>query len=106
MVQHAMRCRNTTILFLILGVASCFSVIIPDDRRVYWQGQIGVPNGGPTNRTTIFCNVKVSIPGTNRVAVGNGIADDGVAIQTALNLCPAEQVVYLPTSIYTVSNSL
>lgn len=54
----------------------------------------------------IFCNVKENIPGSQLLAKGDGISDDTDAIQTALNLCPEGQVVYLPRGIYKLTRGL
>ena len=96
---------SACIFFGLLMAGSAQGTIIPADRLITWQGNVGVPGGIP-NRTNIFCNVKVSIPGTSIVAKGDGITDDTAAIQTALNLCPSNQVVYLPRSTYYVSSTL
>ena len=53
-----------------------------------------------------FCNVKVSIPGTNIVAYGDGIHDDTVALKTALTLATNASVVYLPAGNYLITNTL
>jgi hypothetical protein len=82
---------------------SSIADIIPDDRRVAWRP--GIPGGIPTNYTT-FCNVRQGIPGTNIVAKGNGIDDDSVAIQTAINLATNSSVVYLPAGTYRITNRI
>src|SRR5688572_22738672 len=92
-----------TILLLI--PASPRGEIIPADRRTTWQGNVGIPGGIP-NRTTIWCNVKTSIPGTALRATGNGSTDDRAAIQYALDNCPSNQVIYIPTGTYRVSATL
>ena len=78
------------------------------DRIIDW-GIAGVwVNGvkGIPERSTIFCNVKVNIPGSSLIAYGDGVHDDTAALQAAINLCPAGQVVYLPAGTYLVSSSL
>lgn len=62
--------------------------------------------GGIPNRTNIFCNVRVSIPGSSIVAQGDNVTDDTQAIQEAINLCPSNQVVYLPTGTYRISSRI
>lgn len=84
----------------ILIVSSATADIIPSWRRTTWEGNAGMENGIPTQSQTVFCDVKTSIPGTNRVAIGDGATDDRVAINTAIALCPAGQVVYLPAGNY------
>ncbi len=94
-----MKTLSKILFFLFAG--NCFGTIIPDNRRIIWQGNTGIP-GGITNRSTIFANVKN--PPYN--AAGNGIADDTAAIQAALNACPAQQVVYIPTGTYKITSPL
>jgi subtilisin-like proprotein convertase family protein len=73
---------------------------IPAHRLLSWSDSInGVPGGIPTGRTQ-FCNVKVSIPGTNIVAVGDGATDDTAALTAAWNRCPTNAYVYMPTGRY------
>lgn len=75
---------------------------IPIASRVnYWTPgtYTGYTGGIPTNRT-MFCNVKVSIPGTNRVAMGDGVTDDSEAISTAFKLAGTNTYVYLPAGVY------
>lgn len=88
------------VIFATMALAAK-AVIIPSDRRITWQGNVGIP-GGITNRATIFANVKNSPYN----AVGNGVANDTAAIQAALDACPAEQVVYIPTGTYKVTSAL
>jgi hypothetical protein len=66
----------------------------------------GVPGGGIPYRTTIFCNVRSNIPGTNIVAMGDGVTDDTVALNTAFRLCPSNQVVFIPAGNYLCTNML
>jgi len=75
--------------------------IIPPDRLVPWEA--GVPGGIP-HRTDIFCNVRESIPGSTEIAQGDGVTDDSSAINTAISLCPAGKVVYIPAGTYKVTN--
>ncbi|MGO8927555.1 MAG: PKD domain-containing protein [Limisphaerales bacterium] len=76
-----------TVLLAQRGV----SEIIPSDRQVVWQGNVGIPGGVP-NRTTIYTNL----------TTGASMS----AIQTALNNCPSNQVVYLSAGTYTISGML
>lgn len=78
------------------------------DRFIDWDVAGVWANGikGIPNRDVIFCNVKVSIPGSSLVAYGDGAHDDTAALQAAIDLCPVGQVVYLPAGTYLVSNSL
>ncbi len=93
------------LVFLALSILSVHAQLIPPGRSIVWTNSAGIPGGVP-NRTTIFCNVLVSIPGTNIVAAGNDVTDDSAAIQAALHLCPSNEVVYLPSATYLLSNTI
>ena len=88
---------------LILAALSAEAEIIPTNRVMVWTP--GIPGGIPSV-TNIFCDVTVNIPGTNIVAVGDGVADDYPAINAAINLCPSGQVVYLPAGRFRISTRL
>lgn len=77
--------------------------IISPDRRITWQAGV---RGGIPNRTTIFCNVKVSIPGSTNRAYGDNLHDDTDAIYDAINNCPSNQVVFLPQGTYKITRRL
>jgi PKD repeat protein len=77
--------------FLLLFVLTAFGGIIPSDRRVTWQGNVGVSNGIP-NRTTIYTTL----------AAGASLS----SVQSALNACPANQVVKLSAGSYSWSGTL
>lgn len=82
--------------------------LFPSDRQVNW-GQAGVwENGvkGIPNRTTVFCDVRATIPGSNLVAAGDGVQDDTAALQAAIDLCPSGQVVVIPEGTYRISGTL
>ncbi len=88
----------------LLGVVSAArGEIIPPERRIQWQA--GVPGGIP-HRTQIFCNVKTGIPGSARVAKGDGVADDTDALADAITLCPTGQVVFIPAGIYKITRTI
>lgn len=81
---------------------------IPIASRVnYWTPgtYTGYTGGIPTNRT-MFCNIKVSIPGSALVATGDGVADDKAAIMDAIKYCGTNQYIYFPPSIYRVRSDL
>lgn len=86
--------RELGVLALVLGgfiTETAWSEIIPSDRRITWQGNVGIPGGVP-NRTTIY----------QTLAAGATMS----AIQTALNNCPSNQVVVLPAGTYTINGTL
>src|SRR3954469_23141735 len=87
------------VAWLIFVSQALLADIIPTNRRITWDA--GVPGGIP-NRTTIFANVKNAPYG----AVGDDVHDDTAAIQSALNACPANQVVYIPAGTYRISGVL
>ncbi len=96
--------HKTKIIFLMaffgfLVFANVSSAqIIPANRRVTWQGNVGVPGDIP-NRTVICTTIDAA-------TYGNGITDAANAIQTALNNCPANKVVYLPPGTYMISSNI
>lgn len=89
--------------FMVFIALTLNAELIPSDRLITWNPGV---RGGVPSVTTMFCDVTVSIPGTNRTAIGNGTAEDYLAIQTALNLCPSNQYVYLPVGSYRITNEL
>jgi hypothetical protein len=85
-------------IYLLLCVfvalsGSASAEIIPASRRITWQGNVGVLGDIPA-RTTIYATLDPSG------------ADDTSAIQTAIDGCPADQVVKLNPGIFNISNSL
>ena len=40
------------------------------------------------------------------MAVGDGVTDDTIAIQTAMTLCPSNQFVFLPAGSYKVTSPI
>jgi len=83
-----------SILTLMLVATTVFAAqIIPDGRRVPWQGNVGVAGGIPTV-TTIF---------TNLYPTGG---DDGDMIRVAMARCPSNQVVMLCPGTFTVGNDI
>jgi hypothetical protein len=103
-----MKFIRSFILLMLLVISAGAQVTIPNILK--WNRSfIGVPGGIP-NRTTIFCTADVSIPGTNRVMVADGLAgtptDNTIALQTAINLCPSNQVIFIDSGDYAFSNSV
>lgn len=72
--------------------------IIPEDRRVEWSGNVGIPGGIP-ERNTVCATVDAS-------TYGNGTTDATAAIQDALDNCPDDQVVLLPAGTYRVTGAI
>ncbi|MFH1510348.1 MAG: dockerin type I domain-containing protein [Candidatus Woesearchaeota archaeon] len=86
---------KTVVLFLLSVVLlnctfipQAHAAIIPPERRIDWQGTVGVEGGIPI-RTAICQTLN---PGDN--------------IQTALNNCPTGQVVYMNEGTYTVTKTI
>lgn len=97
----------------IVGPLAVLSVllpaqVIPPERLGRW-GCVGVfenSSKGIPQRSVVFCNVQMDIPGSALVARGDGIQDDTEALQAALGSCPSGQVVYLPRGTYRISRPL
>jgi len=73
--------------------------IIPSSRRVNWEPGV---LGGIPNRTTIFANVTQAPYNAN----SSGSANAAAAIQSAINACPANQVVFIPAGTYRLDSTL
>src|SRR5258706_2960032 len=73
-----------------------------------WQNLAGVPGGIDQYSTnyTLFCNVRVAIPGTNIVAYGDGIHDDTAALNFAVNAATNGSYVYIPTGTYLITGTI
>src|SRR4051812_34640791 len=94
--------RCLALLGLILAWATtCAAEIIPPERRMQWQGNVGVPGGIP-NRTKIFVNLKTTSDARFKCA-GDGVTDDASRVEAALRACPAGQVVYAPAGAYRIA---
>jgi hypothetical protein len=75
----------------------CFSEIIPPDRRIDWT-TAGIPGGVPS-RSVIFATIDSTV-------YGKGTKDATAAIQKAIDSCPDNDVVYLPSGTYVVSQTV
>ena len=84
--------------FLLLAWGTVFALIIPSDRRITWEGNVGIPGGVP-NRTVISATITAS-------TYGNGATDATDGIQTALDNCPASQVVFLSAGTFRINSIL
>jgi hypothetical protein len=78
------------------AVVDAPGTIIPSARRTIWNPGIA---GGIPSRTTICAPI-------NAATYGNGTTDATAAIQSAINGCPAGQVVYLPAGTYATTSTL
>lgn len=98
--QGIIRILYGAVTCLMLAVApwSVEAQTIPEDRRVSWVP--GVSGGIPYYPNAI--NVRTA----PYEAVGDGIADDTAAIQSAINACPAGRAVLLPQGTYRVTGTL
>lgn len=86
-----------SVIILLLFVCSAHSEIIPSDRRVVWEGNVGIPGGIPI-RSTIFSNV-FNI-------TSNGSVNVQTELQSILDACPSNQVVFIPNGIYRINSTL
>jgi len=75
---------------LLLSGVTAFGEIITTDRRINWQGNVGV-SGGIPNVTTVYTTLNPSG------------GDDTAAINNALTACPANQVVKLNSGTFNVN---
>jgi hypothetical protein len=88
--------RKNMIKSLVILTGICFlsgavsAEIISNDRRINWSP--GIPGGIP--------NYPVGVNVKDYGAVGDNTSDDTIAIQNAINACPAGQAVYLPEGVY------
>lgn len=74
-----------------------FAEVIPADRIVDWS-QAGIPGDIPVYPAGV--NVM------NYGALGDGMTDDTLAIQNAINACPTGSAVYLPNGAYRLTSTL
>jgi Pectate lyase superfamily protein len=73
--------------------------VIPNDRLITWQGNVGVEGGIPTRTTLINC----TLPPYNAHADGINTRNE---IQACLNALAPGQVCYLPPGIYSLGAQL
>lgn len=85
---------------------SAWATIIPADRRIIWEGNVGIPGGIPTGLTVWCSNIVDSIPGVTNHCVGDGSVDEMTAINAAINGCPVGQVIQFPAGIFRINSVL
>ena len=94
-------------LYGLLIVNSSYGEIISQDRRVTWQGNVGVEGGIPT-RSVCVDITKPPADCTDCLANRDGITNDVNQINNAINYaaanCPANsRVVFLPAGNYAIT---
>lgn len=87
-----------TLLLLIIFSSLSFGELIPNDRRIEWKNNVGVPNGIPT-RTQIYATVDSSLYGAEQ-------ADVSGIINQMITLCPPNQVIFIPQGRYKISSTI
>ncbi|MBL7911911.1 MAG: T9SS type A sorting domain-containing protein [Bacteroidia bacterium] len=85
-------------MLLVLAISS-FAQVIPSDRLITWQGNVGVEGGIPTRTVLVNC----TLPPFNAHANGINTASE---IQACLNSLSSGQVCYLPPGVYSLSSQL
>jgi len=99
---------SKTTKFIFVLVKQARPTIFYNDRLIDWSRAGVWENGkkGIPERNQVFCNVRQNIPGSSLIAYGDGIHDDTAALQAAINLCPENQVVYVPEGKYKIYGRL
>jgi hypothetical protein len=96
-----MKAATLTILSILALTTGAISQIttnlLPSSRQIDWT-QSGIPGGIP-NRTNIHATIQAG-------SYGNGSADATSAIQSALDSCPAGEVVLLSPGTFLTKRSL
>src|SRR6266550_4336645 len=84
---------SIVLTFLLLIVQTVCGEIIPQSRRLTWEGNVGVAGGIPdSSKMTVFTTLS---PGSSA----------GV-VNTAIRSCPSNQVVKLAAGNYTWTDDL
>jgi Pectate lyase superfamily protein len=92
--------KYLSVLLFCLCCSDAGAGVFPNGRTINWAPGLEYRNGIP-NRTGLI-NVKLAPYN----AAGDGVTDDTLAIQAAINAAQANQVVYLPASTYLISGTL
>src|SRR6185295_15621903 len=85
---------------LVFVSVSCYAEIIPANRRIIWEGNVGIPGGIPTNQTIWSSDCTVSIPGTLLKLNGNGSTDNARVFDYITANCPIGQVAKLGSGTF------
>jgi hypothetical protein len=90
--------RFSALALAALVPALAFSQIIPPDRTATWTPgvTVGVPGGMP-HRVDVGVVVDSAVYGT-------GLIDASEAIGAAIDACPTDKVVYIPSGTYRLDN--
>jgi hypothetical protein len=81
-----------TLALMAVAAQYACAQLIPAGRRITWEGNAGVESGIP-ERATVAATLSAE-------TFGNGTGDASPAIQSALDACPADQVVMLSEGTY------
>ena len=90
---------NTLLGFILLATGFSFADVIPSDRQITWQGNVGVEGGIPNRTMEVNCT---SAP-YNAHADGVNTADN---IQACLDGIDTGQVAFLPAGTYTLTSTI
>jgi len=100
--------RGATIISILVSIIPMSFIgqvvnaeIIPAERCVVWQGNVGVKGDIPSQRK-VFVNIKHP----PYYATGDGLHDDTRAIQQAIDDCPKGQIVFLPAGNYKITKGI
>jgi len=96
-MKRALFFVSLILCFPLYSNAQAWSGIIASSRAIDWT-QAGIPGGIP-NRTTTCATINAS-------TYGNGSSDATSGIQSALNSCPANQVVVLSAGTFLINSYL
>ncbi|MBN2102517.1 fibronectin type III domain-containing protein [bacterium] len=89
-----MKLKICIFLFIMITTRTVFSQdIIPADRRIDWDP--GIPGGIP--------DYPVGVNVMDYGAAGDGITDDFQAFMDAIDACPEQNAVFIPSGTYLIS---
>ncbi len=87
----------------MLSETTVLAQIVPPDRRIIWEGNVGIPGGIPKNLPIWAQDCTVSIPGTTLTLNGNGTADNATTFAYIIANCPIGQVAKLGSGVFYTS---